>query len=352
MRFGPARLLLAMLVLAMLTAGCAAARAETAGVKVASSGPLDLAPIASDSPALPAAAEILLPSAQGDPTSPFSRASRQPTLFRWPERFWAKNYRATNLWSGPEPDASSYAALPEWSWLEFMGEQHNGRLFMRYPGDGRSILPREAWVAATDVMVAESPSENDIPRAFPATLRPDALRLQVPYRSQLDDTPWAAANCGPTTLAMVLESLGVEMSSGDLRKEVLDAQGMWGDEAGVLMEPLARVGERHGAQVLRLFNGTALKRWSPDDVRAQVQSGHPVMLQVLFRVLPGREESPYYGDHFVVITGLIDDDFLYNDPIDSDGVGYDRIMSSAQLQRAMKTSDRRYANAGFAVAKP
>ena len=40
-----------------------------------------------------------------------------------------------------------------------------------------------------------------------------------------------------------------------------------------------------------------------------------MIVQVVYRGLPGREDSGYWGDHYIVITGLMGDQFLYNDPI-------------------------------------
>ena len=70
-----------------------------------------------------------------------------------------------------------------------------------------------------------------------------------------------------------------------------------------------------------------------------------------YRALPGREGAFFFGDHYIVVTGILDDGFLYNDPIDYDGPGWDRVMSGERLARAMDTSDRRYVQAGFAVAQ-
>jgi hypothetical protein len=64
-----------------------------------------------------------------------------------------------------------------------------------------------------------------------------------------------------------------------------------------------------------------------------------------------REASPYFGDHYIIITGVMADGYLYNDAIDADGVGYDRLISADGLARAMTTSDRRYTAAGFALAR-
>jgi len=49
--------------------------------------------------------------------------------------------------------------------------------------------------------------------------------LVVPYRSQLDGTPWAGANCGPTSLSMGLGAFGINVSPTEARRQVLNAQG-------------------------------------------------------------------------------------------------------------------------------
>lgn len=100
-----------------------------------------------------------------------------------------------------------------------------------------------------------------------------------------------------------------------------------------------------------LYNGDQLRRWSVDDVRAQVRAGHPVIAQVYYARLPGRERVVNGPDHYIVITGVVDDGFLYNDSIDSDGVGWDRVISGDRLYAAMDASDRRFRYAAFAAAR-
>jgi hypothetical protein len=53
----------------------------------------------------------------------------------------------------------------------------------------------------------------------------------------------------------------------------------------------------------------------------------------------------------VLLTGVAGESFLYNDPLDSDGLGFDRLMSRTTLQEAMRTSDARYAATAFALAR-
>ena len=74
-------------------------------------------------------------------------------------------------------------------------------------------------------------------------------------------------------------------------------------------------------------------------------------MQVRFRGLPGRTFSSYFGDHYIILTGMNGDNFVYNDPLDSDGAGYGRQISPGQLQIAMNATDRRWAYAGFALTR-
>jgi hypothetical protein len=150
---------------------------------------------------------------------------------------------------------------------------------------------------------------------------------------------------------MGLEYLGRMVSSGQVRRVVLDAQNLWGNDSGVYIWALAAAADRYGVRALDLYLDDVQHRWSSDDVRYHLERGRPVILQVAYRALPGRETSLYGGDHYVIVTGLAGEGFLYHDPVDSDGVGYDRFMTTAELQRAMSATDRRYAYAGFALSR-
>jgi uncharacterized protein YvpB len=240
--------------------------------------------------------------------------------------------------------------VPEWTWFELLGAQRDDRLLVRTIG-GAQHQPRQGWVAASAVGPSRALAATELPRAYPLTLRPDALRIAVPYRSQLDSSDYAGANCGPTTLSMALASVGINATSSQLRREVLDAQELWGDDVGSFIDYLANVAGAHGARVLDLSQAGNLKRWSVDDIRRQIQQSHPVIAQVSYRALPGRADSAYDGDHYIVITGLIGDQFLYNDSIDSDGIGYDRIIDAEHLSLAMDANDENYAFSAFAIAR-
>ena len=186
--------------------------------------------------------------------------------------------------------------------------------------------------------------------------------LAVPYRSQLDGNPWELSDCGPASLAMVLGAFGKNVPTMEVRGVVNDLEGTWNDtDAGTFIEDLAIIGARYGLQPRGIFKPGApppnpakpdskniLRRWTIDELRRELDAGHPVIPQVWYRGLPGREQKPYDGDHFIVITGYDGDDFIYNDPIDKDGVGAERRISTEHLDLAWRNSDFPYAAVAFA----
>jgi hypothetical protein len=180
----------------------------------------------------------------------------------------------------------------------------------------------------------------------------DIFHVFAPYRSQLDGSAYAEANCGPTAVGMALDAFGVSATPATLRAEALDAQHMRGNGVGTLITALAAVVDENGLSAYDLHDSDgALRHWSLDDIRAHIQKGQPVIVQVRYRSLPGRGGAYYFGDHYILVTGIVGDGFLYNDPIDVDGIGWDRVISGATLQVAMNASDARYAYSAVAVGR-
>jgi hypothetical protein len=272
---------------------------------------------------------------------------------------WLATAQPTPLFSGAEASARRSLDLPASTSLEVLSldSAPGTRLKVRLPGDGRQVPPAEGWVDAAALARAATPGVGQVPWSYPAVLSA-SVRLAVPYRTQLDGSPYAGANCGPTVLGMVLEAFGHNVEPPSLRDQVLDAEDFprWDDDAGSYIWALARVAEANGIRTYGLYDDPVeqrLHRWTTDEIRASVAQGRPVVVQVVYRGLPKRQGASYTGDHYIVVTGLLGDDFLYNDPIGGpiEGPGWDRVMTPTQLQRAMNASDTPYTHTAFAVGR-
>ena len=264
----------------------------------------------------------------------------QPTS--WPR--WVRSRRHTAIRQHADPGAPTVALLPAGAYVETDAEQSRRWARVFYLGDGRDVGPVEGWIEAADFVIPATPQERlaavALDRATLSQAAPEVW-LRVPYRSQIDGSPYAEANCGPASIAMILDAFGEPTAPAQLRTAVLELQGQPDcDDCGVFIENLAAVLEARGVQTHGLrAESDALRRWSIEDIRDELRAGRVVVPQVMFRMLPGRGTSSYWGDHYVVLSGIIGDRFIYNDPIDSDGTGYGRVISAEALKTAMAESD-------------
>jgi uncharacterized protein YvpB len=178
--------------------------------------------------------------------------------------------------------------------------------------------------------------------------------LTVPYRSQLDGNPYEQADCGPASLAMVLAAYGKDVPTMEVRQRVNKLQGTEGVyNSGTAIESIFMVAKGYGLKPNGLWphsKAKSFKKWTLDEVRAKLDQGQPIIPQVWYRGLPGRETKAYDGDHYIVLTGYVGDEFIYNDPADRDTPGYARRMSAAQLDKAWRNGDFPYA--GVALGGP
>ena len=74
-----------------------------------------------------------------------------------------------------------------------------------------------------------------------------------------------------------------------------------------------------------------------------------MILQLRYRMMLGRSWTWTTTDHYVVISGLVGNDFIIDNPTPEDGIG-ERLTSVADLDRAWRSSDFPYV--GFAIARP
>lgn len=178
--------------------------------------------------------------------------------------------------------------------------------------------------------------------ARPVAAAEDVL-LEVPYRSQLDGSPYAGSNCGPASLGMVLEAYGVDVSTVKLRALVNDLQGTWDVfDSGTAIENIAGIARRYELR-------PTLRRWTLDEVRASLDAGVPIVAQVWYPALPGRRDESYRGDHFIVLIGYRGDTFFEHDPIHVRG-GPGVAIRAEQLELAWTKGDLPWS--GVALAGP
>jgi hypothetical protein len=80
------------------------------------------------------------------------------------------------------------------------------------------------------------------------------------------------------------------------------------------------------------------RNWSTDAVRWHIQQGHPVITLVKYRNLPGHTSSLSQFDHYIVITGLTPNGFIYNDGAFATTLGYGLEISDVELEYAWDNS--------------
>lgn len=274
------------------------------------------------------------------------------TAAPWPH--WVRLRGPAPVMTVPSFDGATVAPLRPGTFVEVVGQPRGSWAKVFLIGDGRSE-PVEGWLVADAAAPIPGPDQIStfaLSQELVASGGPDVW-LKVPYRSQLDGTRYAAANCGPTTTGMVLESFGIAIPQPALRREVLAYQPAEDcDDCGVYLQNMAAAIASRDLKVNNLRDPDKpndFHRWTLDEIRSEVRAGHPVVVQVFYRGLPGRANSAYWGDHYVVVHGLAGDRFIINDPIDSDGPGYSRLMTARALDFAMSQSDFPYA--AFSVSR-
>jgi uncharacterized protein YvpB len=193
-----------------------------------------------------------------------------------------------------------------------------------------------AAATATPVLIPQlAPSRGSVRGWIEGSL----LALDVPIRSQFDGSEYQASNCGPTSMAMVLDSFGVDVATSKLRNLANLLQGTYDPETGIALDYLAAIASEAGLRPLGLrAGGPAYRRWSVADVRNEVRRGHPVVTLVKMRELPDHAVSRSETDHYVVVVGLDGDGLLINDPALPGEQGFRRPIAPAQLERAWDSS--------------
>lgn len=132
----------------------------------------------------------------------------------------------------------------------------------------------------------------------------------VPYKSQYDpDAEEFRNDCGPASLAMILQAFGVNVSTNAVYRKTGTKANRY-----VSVSQLMRAALSYGAP-FEYFHS-----WSLDQLKELLGKGHAVIALVHYgawsQINPGiSTQNPFKGPHFVVVLGY-DDEYIYvNDPL-------------------------------------
>ena len=163
--------------------------------------------------------------------------------------------------------------------------------------------------------------------------------LGVPFRSQLDGGDFQYVNCGPASLTMVLAAFGLEVGPSQVRDYLNNIVDNFDTDLGTSLDALSSIGKEAGLTPMDLYSDHGgYRNWSTDAVRWHVQQGHPVITLVKYRNLPGHTSSLSSFDHYIVISGLTPNGFIYNDAAFSTTLGYGLEISDIELEYAWENS--------------
>ncbi|MBV9357048.1 MAG: C39 family peptidase, partial [Chloroflexi bacterium] len=165
------------------------------------------------------------------------------------------------------------------------------------------------------------------------------LWLGVPFRTQIDGGAYQYVNCGPASLTMVLAGFGLEVGPSQVRDYLNSIIDNYDRDSGTSLDVLSSIGRQAGLTPLDLYSdGGGYRYWSTDAVRWHVEQGHPVITLVKYRNLPGHSASPAESDHYIVITGVTPDGFIYNDAAFATTLGYGLEITEPELELAWANS--------------
>ena len=200
------------------------------------------------------------------------------------------------------------------------------------PPVGEPPTQREQVLAAERALVALATGGQ--PRTG-SVARGNQIQLDVPWRSQLDNTAYAGTNSGPASLASSLGAYGIDVAVPDLRALMNGLDSNYSPGSQPRVETIARVAERGGLNVLDLYRGPRFNEWTVEQVRESLRRGYPVVTLVQGAVLPGGTPPGAARERFVTIIGMDGEELIYHDPAYPDeGAGAARRITPRTLEQA------------------
>lgn len=128
--------------------------------------------------------------------------------------------------------------------------------------------------------------------------------LPVPYKSQHEsDSQISNNDCGPASLAMVLEFLGTPISVGEVLRKLGNPKGY------TSLGELGLVASSFG------YNVETGNNASFNDIKFYIDRGLPVIVVGGYGYLESTQDKNFKGSHIMVVCGYRADDGVYvNDP--------------------------------------
>jgi hypothetical protein len=206
---------------------------------------------------------------------------------------------------------------------------------------------REQALAAERALVALATGGQPRTNSY---ARGNNILLDLPFRTQQDNTGYAPMNSGPASMAMVLGGYGTDVAVSDLRALMNGLDGNYSPGATPRIETMARVAERGGMNVLDLYRGARFNEWTVEQVREMIRRGYPVMTLIQGAVLPGGTPPGVSRERYITIIGIDGDDIIYHDPAYPDeGQGAARRIPARILEQGWLAASTPRLAAGFSL---
>lgn len=212
---------------------------------------------------------------------------------------------------------------------------------------GPSPSQREQALAAERALVALATGGQPRTGSY---ARGSSIFLDLPFRTQQDNTVYGPTNSGPAGLAMVLGGFGTDVAVSDLRALMNGLDGNYSPGASPRIETMARVAERGGLNVLDLYRGARFNEWTVEQVREMIRRGYPVVTLIQGAVLPGGTPPGVARERFITVVGMEGDEIIYHDPAYPDeGQGASRRIPPRILEQGWLAASTPRLAAGFSL---
>lgn len=127
--------------------------------------------------------------------------------------------------------------------------------------------------------------------------------LNVPYKSQWDDDATATQNdCGPASIAMILNFYNEKLSTNDVFYK--SGAGLGYVTFAQMFNSITSYGYRY-----ELITGCSIGK-----LKEFVDKEIPVIALVHYGELASRQDQKFTGPHFFVVCGYDDNNYIVNDP--------------------------------------